>query len=159
MNEVNARRTRLQLGWVTVFGRVYHLGLFTENVGHCRGGSRGVTRVTSHPLAWQPISCYYYACELSYFDVVLCPSSSQIPQCSLASLARVAKVTPSKNPRSANKLPSPRIGLSMSTSGRLYTEPRRAPTSNFVDELRRISTASISNRQLTSHAAVEFTQP
>jgi len=27
MNEVNARRARLQLGWVTVFGRVYHLVL------------------------------------------------------------------------------------------------------------------------------------
>jgi len=27
MNEVNARRARLQLGWVTVFGRVYHLGM------------------------------------------------------------------------------------------------------------------------------------
>jgi len=27
VNEVNARRARLQLGWVTVFGRVYHLGL------------------------------------------------------------------------------------------------------------------------------------
>jgi len=27
MSEVNARRARLQLGWVTVFGRVYHLGL------------------------------------------------------------------------------------------------------------------------------------
>ena len=26
MNEVNARRARLQLGWVTVFGRAYHLG-------------------------------------------------------------------------------------------------------------------------------------
>ena len=39
----------------------------------------GVTKVTSHPpLARQPISCYYYACDLSYFDVVLCPSSSQI---------------------------------------------------------------------------------
>jgi len=25
MNEVNARRTRLLPGWVTVFGRVYHL--------------------------------------------------------------------------------------------------------------------------------------
>ena len=25
MNEVNARRARLQLGWVTVFKRVYHL--------------------------------------------------------------------------------------------------------------------------------------
>jgi len=24
MNEVNARRVRLVLGWVTVFGRVYH---------------------------------------------------------------------------------------------------------------------------------------
>jgi len=27
MYEVNAHRVRLQLGWVTVFGRVYHLGL------------------------------------------------------------------------------------------------------------------------------------
>jgi len=26
MNEVNARRARLQLGWVTIFERVYHLG-------------------------------------------------------------------------------------------------------------------------------------
>jgi len=26
-NEVNARRTRLVLGWATVFGRVYHLGM------------------------------------------------------------------------------------------------------------------------------------
>jgi len=27
INEVNARRARLVLGWVTVFGRVYHLGM------------------------------------------------------------------------------------------------------------------------------------
>jgi len=27
MNKVNARRARLVLGWVTVFGRVYHLGM------------------------------------------------------------------------------------------------------------------------------------
>jgi len=27
MNEVNARRARLVLGWVTVFGRVYYLGM------------------------------------------------------------------------------------------------------------------------------------
>jgi len=27
MNEVNARRDRLVLGWVTIFGRVYHLGM------------------------------------------------------------------------------------------------------------------------------------
>jgi len=26
MNKVNARRARLVLGWVTVFGRVYHVG-------------------------------------------------------------------------------------------------------------------------------------
>ena len=39
----------------------------------------GVTRVTSHPpLARQPVSCYYYVCDLSYFDVVLCPSLSHI---------------------------------------------------------------------------------
>jgi len=39
----------------------------------------GVTKVTSHPPgAAVYISCYYYACELSYSDVVLCPSSSQI---------------------------------------------------------------------------------
>ena len=81
-----------------------------------------MTRVTSHP-PWRVFrktfsvkthKRYYYVCDLSYFDVVLCPSSSQIPaisfsrklrppQCSLASLARVStKVTPLKNPRSAN---------------------------------------------------------
>jgi len=27
MNEVNARRARLLPGWVTVFGRVHHLGM------------------------------------------------------------------------------------------------------------------------------------
>jgi len=27
INEVNARRARLVLGWVTVFGRVYHIGM------------------------------------------------------------------------------------------------------------------------------------
>ena len=27
MNEVNARRARLVLGWVTVFGQLYHLGM------------------------------------------------------------------------------------------------------------------------------------
>jgi len=27
MNEVNARRARLVPGWVTVFSRVYHLGM------------------------------------------------------------------------------------------------------------------------------------
>jgi len=27
MNKVNARRARLVPGWVTVFGRVYHLGM------------------------------------------------------------------------------------------------------------------------------------
>jgi len=27
MNEVNARRARFVPGWVTVFGRVYHLGM------------------------------------------------------------------------------------------------------------------------------------
>ena len=27
VNEVNARRARLVPGWVTVFGRVYHLGM------------------------------------------------------------------------------------------------------------------------------------
>jgi len=27
MNEVNVRRARLVPGWVTVFGRVYHLGM------------------------------------------------------------------------------------------------------------------------------------
>jgi len=49
-----------------------------------------VTLVT--PLARQPISCYYYACDLSYFDVVLCPSSSQI-------LATNAQISFSRKPR------------------------------------------------------------
>ena len=31
MNEANPRRARLQLGWVTVFGRVYHLGMQQAN--------------------------------------------------------------------------------------------------------------------------------
>jgi len=30
MNEVNARRARLVLGWVTVFGRVYYLGICNQ---------------------------------------------------------------------------------------------------------------------------------
>ena len=31
MNEVNARRAGLLPGWVTVFGRVYHLGMLQAN--------------------------------------------------------------------------------------------------------------------------------
>jgi len=31
MNEVNARRARLVPGWVTVLGRVYHLGIQQAN--------------------------------------------------------------------------------------------------------------------------------
>ena len=31
MNEVNARRARLVPGWVTVSGRVYHLGMYQAN--------------------------------------------------------------------------------------------------------------------------------
>ena len=31
MNQVNARRARLVLGWVTVFGPVYHLGMQPAN--------------------------------------------------------------------------------------------------------------------------------
>ena len=30
MNEVNARRARLVRGWVAVFGRVYHLGIYNR---------------------------------------------------------------------------------------------------------------------------------
>jgi len=32
-NEVNARRARLVLGWVTIFGRVYHLGMYQGKLG------------------------------------------------------------------------------------------------------------------------------
>jgi len=79
----------------------------TVPYGIIRGGSRwGRWLVT--PLARQPISCYYYVCDLSYFDVVLCPSSSLIlaisfsrkprpPQCSLARVPKVC--TPSKKIR------------------------------------------------------------
>jgi len=81
--------------------------------GSCRGGSRGwlgwlVTPPLVTPLARQPISCYYYACDLSYFNVVLCPSSSPDPLNvhSLRSLG-FPKSTPSKNPRSANVLCPP----------------------------------------------------
>ena len=67
----------------------------------------GVSTVTSPPpLARQPISCYYYACDLSYFDVVLCPSSSQISPDPLNALSLrslgFSKSPPLKNPRSAN---------------------------------------------------------
>ena len=31
MNEVTIRRARLVLGWVTVFGRVYHHGMYPAN--------------------------------------------------------------------------------------------------------------------------------
>jgi len=31
MNEVNARWVRLVLGWVTVYGRVYHIGMKQAN--------------------------------------------------------------------------------------------------------------------------------
>jgi len=31
MNEINARRARLGPGWVTVFGRVYHLSMQQAN--------------------------------------------------------------------------------------------------------------------------------
>jgi len=73
----------------------------------------GADRGTSHTTTRQPISCYYYA--LKQFDTFLIMPTSYLtnaqisfsrkpgpPQCSLASLARVPKVTPSKNPRSAN---------------------------------------------------------
>ena len=43
-----------------------------------RGGSRGWLGWLVTPLVRQPISCYCYACNLSYLDVVLCPSLSQI---------------------------------------------------------------------------------
>jgi len=33
MNEVTLRRARLVLGWVTVFGRVYHHGVVTSQLG------------------------------------------------------------------------------------------------------------------------------
>jgi len=70
---------------------------------HSRADLGGDSRVTSHPLERQPISCYYYACDLSCFDVVLCPSASQILPTPLHQevtfscyTARVPKVTPSK---------------------------------------------------------------
>jgi len=31
VNEVNARRARLVPGWVTLFGRVYNLGMYQAN--------------------------------------------------------------------------------------------------------------------------------
>jgi len=66
------------------------------------GADLGVTRVTSHP--WRGSLFHVIIMRVtSYFDVVLCPSSSQIPQCSLASVARVPKVTPSKSANAATQ--------------------------------------------------------
>jgi len=94
------------------------LNVFSSKAGH-RGlvirqpgtteADLGVTRVTSHlPLTRQPISCYYYACDLSYFDVVLCHSSSRIhfPVSPDPFNARLlcSLGFPSKNSRSANGL-------------------------------------------------------
>ena len=35
MNEVNPRRARFVLGWVTIFGQVYHLGIPTRSTQPC----------------------------------------------------------------------------------------------------------------------------
>ena len=62
-----------------------------------QGRIQGVTRVTSHPppMARKPISCYYAQISFS--------RKPRPPQCLLAWLARVPKVTPyKKNPRSVN---------------------------------------------------------
>jgi len=70
---------------------------YPRDVMPARADLAGVTTVTSHPysppLALQPISCYYYVCDLSYFDVISFSHKPRPPQCSLASLARVPKVT------------------------------------------------------------------
>ena len=65
-----------------------------------------MTKVTSHPPPWRGslfhliIMRYYYLtnAQISF------SRKPRPPQCSLASLARVPKVTPLKNPRSANEL-------------------------------------------------------
>jgi len=84
---------------------VTRCGLFSSEMKfghtrHSRADLGGDSRVTSHlpPLERQTISCYYYACDLSCFDVVLCPSASQILPTPLhhCTTARVPKVTPSK---------------------------------------------------------------
>jgi len=111
--------------WLTCCGRFTHISGHLSAAGRAQDREsspvrdRRSTTVPRHQLQWQPISCYYYACDLSYFDVVLCPSSSQIlatnaeisfsrkprppPQCSLASLG-FPKSPLLKNPRSANAL-------------------------------------------------------
>ena len=79
---------------------------FITVIALCKGGSR---RVTSHPLARQPISCYYYACDLSYFDVVNSQtlkfhspvSPDPLNACLLRSLG-FPEAPPVKNSRSAN---------------------------------------------------------
>jgi len=43
-NEVNARRARLVVGWVTVFGRVYHLGMQPANYVNSALHPSGVTK-------------------------------------------------------------------------------------------------------------------
>ena len=65
-----------------------------------QGRIQGVTRVTSHPppMARKPISCYYAQISFS--------RKPRPPQCLLAWLARDPKVTPVKNPRSANVIVS-----------------------------------------------------
>jgi len=86
------------------------------------GTDLGVTRVTSHPLARQPISCYACDLGLCYFDVVFVPLLEPNPGDAIAprSCVQLLAQTPSmlarfarsgsqshpalKHPRSANAL-------------------------------------------------------
>jgi len=47
MNEVTLRRARLVLGWVTVFGRVYHLGMLPSQLGHSDLHPSGVAKLST----------------------------------------------------------------------------------------------------------------
>jgi len=94
----------------SIFSTAHWLTLSTEYTDS--DGSRGVTSHLPGVAAYFMLLLFMW--HKSYFDVVLCPSSSQIlatnaqisfsckprpPQCLLA---WVPKVAPSKNPRSAN---------------------------------------------------------
>jgi len=89
---------RIELG----FGlEAYPIHSVATTSGILRGGSRGVTRVTSHPPPWSGNLFHVIIMRMTNSQTLKFHSRSRKPrppQCSLASLARVPKVTPSKNP-------------------------------------------------------------
>jgi len=148
----------------SIFSTAHWLTLSTEYTDS--DVSRGVTSHLPGVAAYFMLLLFMW--HKSYFDVVLCPSSSQIlatnaqisfsckprpPQCLLA---QVPKVTPSKNPRSAND----RAG-SMKRSGVCPSDPstdNKCGQCHADSRRRRLNKDLISQLVLTKITHVQMTQ-